>query len=64
MKKSKKLLALLLSLVMIAGLAACGGGNQGNTETPSGNTETPGAETPSGGTVTDSAGSILTADGT
>lgn len=64
MKKSKKLLALLLSLVMIAGLAACGGGNQGNTETPSGNTETPGAETPSGGTVTDSAGSILNADGT
>lgn len=64
MKKSKKLLALLLSLVMIAGLAACGGGNQGNTETPSGNTETPGAETPNGGTVTDSAGSILNADGT
>ena len=59
MKKSKKLLALLLSLAMIAGLAACGGG--GTTETPSGNSETPGnvettpgnSETPSGETATD-----------
>ncbi|MCI7472100.1 MAG: BMP family ABC transporter substrate-binding protein [Clostridiales bacterium] len=59
MKKSKKLLALLLSLAMIAGLAACGGG--GTTETPGGNTETPGnvettpgnSETPGGETATD-----------
>ena len=53
MKKSKKLLALLLSLAMIFGLAACGGGSQGNTETPSGNTETPGTvETTPGGEET------------
>ena len=59
MKKSKKLLALLLSLAMIMGLAACGGG--GTTQTPSGNTETPGnvettpgnSETPGGETATD-----------
>ena len=59
MKKSKKLLALLLSLAMIAGLAACGGG--GTTETPSGNSETPGnvettpgnSETPGGEAATD-----------
>ena len=42
MKKSKKLLALLLSLAMIFGLAACGGGTQGGSESPSGNSETPG----------------------
>ena len=60
MKKSKKLLALLLSLAMIAGLAACGGGG-GTTETPSGNSETPGnvettpgnTETPGGEAATD-----------
>ena len=60
MKKSKKLLALLLSLAMIVGLAACGGGG-GTTETTSGNTETPGnvettpgnSETPSGEVATD-----------
>ena len=60
MKKSKKLLALLLSLAMIMGLAACGGGG-GTTETTSGNTETPGnvettpgnSETPSGEAATD-----------
>ena len=60
MKKSKKLLALLLSLAMIAGLAACGGGG-GTTETPSGNSETPGnvettpgnSETPGGEAATD-----------
>ena len=60
MKKSKKLLALLLSLAMIVGLAACGGGG-GTTETPSGNSETPGnvettpgnSETPGGETATD-----------
>lgn len=50
MKKSKKLLALLLSLAMTFGLAACGGGSQGSSETPSGNTETPGTvETTPGG---------------
>ena len=60
MKKSKKLLALLLSLAMIVGLAACGGGG-GTTETPSGNSETPGnvettpgnSETPGGEAATD-----------
>ena len=60
MKKSKKLLALLLSLAMIVGLAACGGGG-GTTETPSGNSETPGnvettpgnTETPGGEAATD-----------
>lgn len=36
----KKLLALLLSVSMIAGLAACGG-TQGSTETPSGGESTP-----------------------
>ena len=58
--KSKKLLALLLSLAMIVGLAACGGGG-GTTETPSGNSETPGnvettpgnSETPGGEAATD-----------
>jgi len=60
LKKSKKLLALLLSLAMIVGLAACGGGG-GTTETPSGNSETPGnvettpgnSETPGGEAATD-----------
>ena len=60
MKKSKKLLALLLSLAMIMGLAACGGGG-GTTETTSGNSETPGnvettpgnSETPGGEAATD-----------
>ena len=27
----KKILAMLLALVMVLGLAACGGGNDGNT---------------------------------
>ena len=39
----KKLLALLLCLGMVAGLAACGGGT---AETPAPETETPAAETP------------------
>ena len=60
MKKSKKLLALLLSLALVVGLAACGGGG-GTTETTPGNSETPGnvettpgnTETPSGETATD-----------
>lgn len=68
MKKSKKLLALLLSLAMIVGLAACTSTNPsgGNTETQSGNSASPSGntETQSGGTVTDSAGSILNEDGT
>ena len=52
MKKSKKLLALLLCLAMVFGLAACGNSNKPansqtpapgtNTETPSHETETPG----------------------
>ena len=37
----KKLLALLLSASMIFGLAACGGGNQGGSETPAGGESTP-----------------------
>lgn len=49
MKKSKKLLALLLSLAMIFGLAACGGGTQGNSETPSGNSNPPTTESPAAG---------------
>lgn len=52
MKKSKKLLALLLCLAMVFGLAACGNSNKPadsqtpapdtNTETPAPGTETPG----------------------
>ena len=52
MKKSKKLLALLLCLAMVFGLTACGNSNQPadsqtpapgtNTETPAPETETPG----------------------
>ena len=52
MKKSKKLLALLLCLAMVFGLAACGNSNKPadsqtpapgtNTETPAPDTETPG----------------------
>ena len=52
MKKSKKLLALLLCLAMVFGLAACGNSNKPansqtpapgtNTETPANETETPG----------------------
>ena len=52
MKKSKKLLALLLCLAMVFGLAACGNSNKPadsqtpapgtNTETPAHETETPG----------------------
>ena len=43
MKKSKKLLALLLCLAMVFGLAACGNSNKpANTETPAHETETPG----------------------
>ena len=58
--KSKKLLALLLSLAMMIGLAACGGGG-GSSESPSGSSETPGtvettpgsSETPSDETAVD-----------
>ena len=32
----KRILALVLAAGMTLGLAACGGGTQGNTETPSG----------------------------
>ena len=55
MKKSKKLLALLLSLALVFGLAACGGGT-GTTETPAGGSETPaaGSETPAGESETPS----------
>lgn len=41
MKMYKKLLALLLSASMIFGLAACGSGNQGGSETPAGGESTP-----------------------
>ena len=37
----KKLLALLLSVSMVFGLAACGSGSQGNTETPGGESTPP-----------------------
>ena len=56
MKKSKKLLALLLCLAMVFGLAACGNSNKPansqtpapgtNTETPAPETETPGETEP------------------
>ena len=43
MKKSKKLLALLLCLAMVFGLAACGNSNKpANSQTPAHETETPG----------------------
>ena len=40
----KKLLALLLSVSMVFGLAACGNGSQGNTETPGGESTPPATE--------------------
>ena len=49
MKKSKKLLALLLCLAMVFGLAACGNSNKpadSQTPAPGTNTETPAPETP------------------
>ena len=48
MKKSKKLLALLLCLAMVFGLAACGNSNKpadSQTPSPGTNTETPAPET-------------------
>ena len=49
----KRILALILALMMVVGLAACGGGNDAPSggETPAGGAETPagGAETPAGG---------------
>ena len=42
MKKSKKLLALLLCLAMVFGLAACGNsGDEGSANTPAGGETTP-----------------------
>ena len=60
--KSKKLLAMLLCLSMVFGLAACGGGTQGTSESPAGGSESPAAgtespapesETPSGEAAVD-----------
>ena len=34
MKKTKKVLALLLAMVMVLALAACGGDNSGKTNDP------------------------------
>ena len=45
----KKFLAMLLSLVMVLSLAACGGGNGGETTPPAGS----GASQPDGGQNTD-----------
>ena len=60
MKQTKKLLALLLSLGMVAGLAACGGGTQGTSDSPAPASTAPTGETtpvnteePAGEAVTD-----------
>ena len=45
----KKPLALLLAAGMTLGLAACGGGDQGGSETPAANSTAPVTETASGG---------------
>ena len=45
MKQTKKLLALLLSLGMVAGLAACGGGTQGTSDSPAPASTAPTGET-------------------
>ena len=45
MKQTKKLLALLLCLGMVAGLAACGGGTQGTSESPAPESTAPAGET-------------------
>ena len=47
----KKPLALLLAAGMTLGLAACGGGTQGSSETPPGSSNAPASETSSGGAV-------------
>ncbi len=47
----KKPLALLLAAGMTLGLAACGGGTQGSSETPAGSSNAPASETSSGGAV-------------
>ena len=71
MKKSKKLLALLLCLAMVFGLAACGNSNKPadsqtpapgtNTETPAPETETPGETEADPDAIEDS---MTSADGT
>ena len=71
MKKSKKLLALLLCLAMVFGLAACGNSNKPadsqtpapgtNTETPAPETETPGETEADPVAIEDS---MTSADGT
>ena len=60
MKQTKKLLALLLCLGMVAGLAACGGGTQGTSDSPAPASTAPTGETtpvnteePAGEAVTD-----------
>ena len=56
MKKSKKLLALLLCLAMVFGLAACGNSNKpadSQTPAPGTNTETPAPETETPGETED-----------
>ena len=45
MKQTKKLLALLLCLGMVAGLAACGGGTQGTSDSPAPESTAPVGET-------------------
>ncbi len=47
----KKPLALLLAAGMTLGLAACGGGTQGGSDTPAGSSNAPASETSSGGAV-------------
>ena len=64
MKKSKKLLALLLCLAMVFGLAACGNSNKpadSQTPAPGTNTETPGETEADPDAIEDS---MTSADGT
>ena len=49
--KKRKLLALLLAGAMMLGLAACGGGNSGDSETPGGGETVSGGEAEGGKTV-------------
>ena len=53
----KKILALLLATVMVLGLAACGGGNDGNSAGAGSNAGTAGSDTGSAGNTDNAGGS-------